>query len=107
MFGYGIANIISPQIWVAEQGPRYYSAWIVQIVISWAGTPAILLLIRVILSRRNKERAAWIEEQNSLGFEGEGYIEQLDEGGNLVKAKVEIALLDLTDLENKYFIYPL
>jgi MFS family permease len=107
MFGYGIANIISPQIWVAEQGPRYYSAWIVQIVISWTGTPAILLLIRFILSRRNKERAVWIEEQNDLGLEGEGYVEQLDEGGNLVKEKVEIALLDLTDLENKYFIYPL
>lgn len=107
MIGYGIANIISPQIWVAKNGPRYYSAWIVQIVISWAGTPAILLLIRFILSRRNDEREKWIAEQEVLGIDGGGYVEQLDEDGNLVKEKVDLALLDLTDLENKYFLYPL
>jgi len=107
MAGYGIANIISPQIWVAKDAPRYYSAWIVQIVISWIGTPVILLVIRFILARRNKERFAWIAEQETLGHVGEGYVEQLDENGQLVKVKVDVALLDLTDLENKYFIYPL
>jgi MFS family permease len=107
MIGYGVANIISPQIWVAHDHPRYYSAWIVQIVIAWVGTPAILFTIRFILSRRNAERRLWIAEQEALGNNGEGYVEQVDETGNLVKNKVDIALLDLTDLENKYFIYPL
>jgi hypothetical protein len=107
MIGYGVANIISPQIWVANDQPRYYSAWIVQIVIAWVGTPAILLAIRFILTRRNKERQQWIAEQQALGDDGEGYVEQLDDEGNLVKEKVDLALLDLTDLENKYFIYPL
>lgn len=107
MIGYGVANIISPQIWVAKDQPRYYFAWIIQIVISWVGTPVILLTIRFILARRNKERRAWIAEQQAAGDDGEGYVEQLDEEGNLVKEKVDLALLDLTDLENKYFIYPL
>jgi MFS family permease len=107
MIGYGIANIISPQIWVASDHPRYYPAWIIQIVIAWVGTPAILLTIRFILSRRNNERRKWIAEQEALGNDGEGYVEQLDDEGNLVKQKVDLVLLDLTDLENKYFIYPL
>lgn len=107
MIGYGIANIISPQIWVSSDAPRYYPAWIVQIVIAWVGTPAILIIIRIVLSRRNKQRSRWIAEQQVLGFEEEGFVEQLDAEGHTVKAKVDIALLDLTDLENKYFIYPL
>jgi len=107
MMGYGIANIISPQIWVAGDKPRYYPAWIVQIVVAWIGTPVILLVIRLILSRRNKERRQLIAEQEARGEHEEGFVEQLDDAGNLVEEKVEIALLDLTDLENKHFIYPL
>ena len=34
MFGYGIANIVSPQIWQESNAPRYYGAWIAQIVVS-------------------------------------------------------------------------
>jgi len=105
MVGYSIANIISPQIWVAKDGPRYYAAWIVQIVISWVGTPIILLVIRAILSRRNKERRAWIEQQQASG--AVGVVEQIDDDGQLVQNTVDVAFLDLTDLENKYFIYPL
>lgn len=107
MAGYGIANLISPQIWVAKDGPRYYPAWIVQIVISWVGSPVVLLVIRWILSRRNIERQAWIEEQASLGKRSVGIVEQDDGDGGLVKVEVDISLLDMTDLENKYFIYPL
>lgn len=106
MIGYGVSNIISPQIWVEKDGPRYYGAWIAQIVVSWIGIPVILLTIRYILSRRNKERVAWIVEQMNLGLEDEGYVEN-DEGGSATRTKVNLALLDLTGLENKYFIYPL
>ncbi|OQU98810.1 hypothetical protein CLAIMM_04538 [Cladophialophora immunda] len=107
MAGYGIANLISPQIWVPRDAPRYYSAWIVQIVISWVGTPAILLVINWILSRRNKERRAWIAEQQAAGKTRTGVIDQIDADGNRIEVEVDISLLDLTDLENKYFIYPL
>jgi len=107
MVGYSVGNLVSPQIWVASDAPRYYPAWIVQIVVSWFGTPVILLVIRYILARRNVERKVWIEEQKAKGFEADGYVEHRDEEGRSVKTKVEVALLDLTDLENKYFLYPL
>ena len=107
MAGYGIANIIAPQIWVAHDAPRYYPAWIVQIVVSWVGTPVILLTIRWILSRRNRERLRWIEEQTAQGKNGIGYVEEKNEDGEINVEEVDISMLDLTDLENKYFIYPL
>ncbi|KAI9830033.1 MAG: hypothetical protein M1819_005863 [Sarea resinae] len=107
MAGYGVANIVSPQIWQSNAAPRYYAAWIVQIVISWVGTPVVLLVIRWILARRNAERRIWIAEQEAAGHTGAGYVEQADDDGEVVKVEVDISLLDLTDLENKYFIYPL
>ncbi|KAH7467611.1 putative transporter [Fusarium oxysporum f. sp. matthiolae] len=102
---YGISNIISPQLWKTG-GPRYYPAWIVQIVASFTLTPILLLTIRFILSKRNKERRQWIAEQEALGNHGEGYVEQVVDG-EAVKVKVDVSMLDLTDLENKYFLYPL
>ena len=107
MAGYGIANIIAPQIWVAHDAPRYYPAWIVQIVVSWVGTPVILLTIRWILSRRNRERLRWIEEQTAQGKNGIGYVQEKDENNDIKVEEVNISMLDLTDLENRYFIYPL
>ncbi|KAJ9138184.1 Sucrose/H+ symporter, plant [Pleurostoma richardsiae] len=106
MAAYGISNIISPQLWKSG-GPRYYATWIVQILISFTLTPLILILIRWLLSRRNKVRREWIAEQHARGNFGEGYIEQTTESGEIVKTKVDISMLDLTDLENKFFIYPL
>lgn len=107
MLGYGVANLISPQIWVAADGPRYYPAWIVQIVISWTGAPVLLLVIRWILTKRNKERREWIAEQEALGKQPVGLLEHVGEDGQVVQVEVDISMLDLTDLENKYFIYPL
>lgn len=106
MMGYGISNIISPQLWKSG-GPRYYGTWIAQTVVSFVLTPCFLLIIRFILVRRNKERRVWIEEQAALGNFGEGYVEEIDADGNVVKTKVDISVLDLSDLENKFFIYPL
>ncbi|KUL90691.1 hypothetical protein ZTR_00027 [Talaromyces verruculosus] len=105
MIGYSVANIISPQIWVSKDGPRYYPAWIVQIVVSWVGTPVTLLVIRYILSRRNKERREWIAQQQAS--RALGVVKQVDDEGREVQTTVDLAFLDLTDLENKYFIYPL
>ncbi|KAK9234018.1 putative allantoate permease of the major facilitator superfamily [Lipomyces kononenkoae] len=107
MGGYGVSNIISPQIWVARDAPRYYGAWIAQIVVSWVGTPLCLLAIHWILSRRNKERREWIAAQEALGNKPTGLVEESDDEGKAVNVEVDISLLDLTDLENKYFIYEL
>lgn len=106
MLGYSIGNLVSPQIWVGSTAPRFYGAWGSMIVVSWCGTPAILWIIHLILLRRNKAR------QKHLGDFGQqeperGYVERLDETGKAVRVSVELAMLDLTDLENKAFIYPL
>ncbi|CAI7618584.1 unnamed protein product [Penicillium pancosmium] len=104
MIGYSAGNLVSPQIWVPSAAPRYYGAWISMIVVSWAGTPAILGVIHFILKRRNKQRKEWIAELSE--DEREGCIEQMDETGAVTKKKVDLAVLDLTDLENKLFLYP-
>ncbi|KAI1807814.1 putative allantoate permease of the major facilitator superfamily [Daldinia bambusicola] len=106
MIGYSVGNLVSPQIWVPSAAPRYYGAWISMIVVSWVGTPAILVVIHFILARRNQEREALIAEMSEEEREA-GRVEQYDEDGRVVTRKVDIAMLDLTDLENKFFIYPL
>ncbi|KAE8150741.1 major facilitator superfamily domain-containing protein [Aspergillus avenaceus] len=105
MIGYSVGNIVSPQIWVPGAAPRYYGAWVSMIVVAWAGTPAILFVIHWILSRRNRERMEWMEGLSES--EKDGCVEQVDENGQVVRRKVDLAMLDLTDLENKFFLYPI
>lgn len=101
MFWYGIANIIAPQLWQAKDGPRYYTAWIVQIIFAFFLAPITALVIRFILKRRNESRIAAFDSEPAVGIiTADG-----DESGKTVKAN--LALLDLTDLENERFIYPL
>ncbi|GMM35304.1 hypothetical protein DASC09_026290 [Saccharomycopsis crataegensis] len=110
MIAYGIANIISPQLWKGNQGhdkdgeKRYYAAWTVQIVLAWVGTPIITWVIHSILKSRNNKRSAAIEAE---GKDALGAVVKTDKSGNEIIDKVSIANLDLTDLENKRFIYPL
>jgi MFS family permease len=109
MVGYSIANICSPQIWVPRDAPRYYGAWISMIVVSWVGTPLILLIIRFLLKRRNAQRKAWAESLTSEERKTHelGVVEELDETGSMIRREVEIAMLDLTDMENPFFVYPI
>ncbi|CAR21804.1 Yct1p [Lachancea thermotolerans CBS 6340] len=98
MFWFGISNIISPQLWQERDAPRYIPAWIVQIVLSFFLAPSLALVIWFILRRRNKERLAKLD---SAGKQ----IGVIEENGE--RTEVNVALLDLTDLENEAFIYPL
>ncbi|KAK1146826.1 hypothetical protein N8T08_002587 [Aspergillus melleus] len=77
MVGYSVGNLVSPQIWVPSAAPRYYGAW---------------------------QRAEWAAELSE--DEKEGCVEQVDESGQVVRRKVDLAMLDLTDLENRLFVYP-
>lgn len=106
MIAYGIGNIVAPQMWRPQYSPRYRIPWIIQIVFSWFLAPATLLLIRFILSKRNKQRLELLQkgEIKDLDY---GYIDTVDGEGNAIREKVEISMLDLTDLENVRFIYPL
>ncbi|KAJ0333664.1 hypothetical protein COL922a_010752 [Colletotrichum nupharicola] len=105
MLGYSVGNLVSPQIWIPSNAPRFYGAWVSMITVSWVGTPVILWIIRFILARRNAERREYIASLSD--DEREGYVEQVDENGEVVRVKVDIAVLDLTDLQNKQFIYPI
>lgn len=98
MCAYSIANIISPQLWQERDAPRYVPAWIVQIVLSFTIAPSLIGVVWFILKRRNTERLAALTEGDRIG-----YVE--DESGQ--KVEVDVATLDLTDLEDKTFIYPL
>ncbi|QOU18840.1 YCT1 [Brettanomyces bruxellensis] len=99
MVFYSIANLISPQLWQERDGPRYVPAWIVQIVLSFFVAPMIALVIYFILRKRNIKRRAALEEKSSYSV---GFVEE-----DGVKREVNKAALDLTDLENEEFIYPL
>ncbi|KXH50117.1 major facilitator superfamily transporter [Colletotrichum nymphaeae SA-01] len=105
MLGYSVGNLVSPQIWVPANAPRFYGAWASMISVSWIGTPVILWIIRFILVRRNKERLEYIAGLSE--DERDGWVEQVDEGGETVRVKVDLAVLDLTDLQNKQFLYPI
>ena len=98
MFWYCIANIISPQLWQEHDAPRFVPAWITQIVLSFFLAPSLALVIYFILRRRNVKRLQNI--QNSK--DEEGFIDY--DGENIVASGAQ---LDLTDLENEKFIYPL
>lgn len=98
MAGYGISNIISPQLWREKDGPRYVPAWIVQIVLSFFTAPLIALVIWYILNRRNNIRRQLIAEEGEL----KGFVDNDSQ-----EIEVDAAILDLTDLENDRFIYPL
>lgn len=54
MLAYGAANIISPQLWNPKDAPRYYSSWIVQIVVSICLNVVIRLTIRFVLEKEIK-----------------------------------------------------
>lgn len=95
MFWYSVANIISPQIWRSKDAPRYVPAWIVQIVLSFFLAPLIALIIWHFLHKRNLERLAHASDAHGM----------VEIDGQAVETN--IAMLDLTDLENKAFIYPL
>lgn len=95
MFWYSISNIISPQIWRSRDAPRYVPAWIVQIVLSFFLAPSIALVIWYILHKRNAERLASAADDHGV----------VEVDGQVIETN--IAMLDLTDLENKTFIYPL
>lgn len=105
---YGVSNLIAPQIWRAKDKPRYHLAWTICIVLSWFVAPLILQIIRFVLSRRNKQRRQFLQDIGDGKIEDEhGFVTSYDSDGNEVKTEVDISMLDLTDLQNKRFIYPL
>jgi len=102
--GSSIGYSLSLQVWVPNAAPRYRGTWESMIVVSWVGTPAIVYVLRFILVRNKnrKGRAAKITDDCH-----EGTVVELDEDGQIVRRRVSLEMLDLTDFENRSFIYPL
>ena len=105
MICYSIGNILASQMWKQKYAPKDYIPWCIQIVFAWFIPACIVLVIRYILLARNKERRKYMEEHPEEG--DYGFVDTVDENGNTVREKVDISMLDLTDLENKRFLYPL
>lgn len=106
--GYAVMNMLAPQFWRQQDQPRYYMAWGLIIAFTCVLSPCTLQLIRFILSRRNKERLQLLKDIADNRVEDTtGFVIEIDDDGNEVKKSVDISMLDLTDLQNKKFIYPL
>ncbi|XBW35414.1 hypothetical protein QEN19_000980 [Hanseniaspora menglaensis] len=99
MAAYSIANIIASRIYYDSAAPRYYVAWGIQSG-GFFFCIVFILLAYFTLSKRNVVRLAALELESEKDF---GLVET--EGGE--EKAVNLANLDLTDLENERFIYPL
>ncbi|KAL6925943.1 hypothetical protein ACO0SA_000552 [Hanseniaspora valbyensis] len=102
MAAYSVANIIASRIYYDAGAPRYYVAWGIQTG-GFLFTAIFMALAYYVLKRRNKERLAAIALEDDENEEQLGLVET--DGGE--KQEVNLANLDLTDLENKRFIYPI
>ncbi|KAG9035462.1 hypothetical protein FS837_001921 [Tulasnella sp. UAMH 9824] len=105
LVGYSIGQMVSTQFWKEKYRPRNIVPWTI-ILPSFAFNIFIIFIIRWYLVRENKRRDA---ERLDSGKEYEefGFVKHVQEDGSVVKLKVPIQFLDITDLENKAFRYPL
>ncbi|KAK7745523.1 hypothetical protein SLS53_003023 [Cytospora paraplurivora] len=95
--GYGLGNILSPQLFQPQYKPRYIVTWWVILWVACVLPTIIVLYLRYYLSKENKRRDA-------LAASGEiretGVIEHIDESGIRTEEVVDARQLDLTDREN-------
>ncbi|KAJ3506872.1 hypothetical protein NLJ89_g6626 [Agrocybe chaxingu] len=99
---YCIGNSAGPFMWQSQYRPRNHVPWII-IGICYACCMAILLIIRVMLSRENKRRD---REPLDETYE-DVYIERVGKDGEVEKVKVDKEFLDLTDRQNREYRYVL
>ncbi|KAK7721482.1 hypothetical protein SLS63_009596 [Diaporthe eres] len=102
--GYGLGNILSPQLFQGKYKPRYIETWWVILWVACVFPMLLVLYLRYYLSKENKRR-------DSLAQKGEiretGVVEHVDESGNRTEEVVDARQLDLTDRENLAFRYVL
>lgn len=95
--GYGLGNILSPQLFQAQYKPRYIVTWWVILWVACVLPTFIVLFLRYYLVKENKRRdqLAKREEIREIGV-----IEHIDESGERREEVVDARQLDLTDREN-------
>ncbi|KAG9042781.1 hypothetical protein FS837_010400 [Tulasnella sp. UAMH 9824] len=105
LVGYSIGDqMLSSQFWKEKYRPRNVVPWSI-LLASFAFDVLMISVIWWYLARENRRRDA---EKLASGKEYDefGFIKHIQEDGSVVKLKVPIQFLDITDLENKAFRYP-
>ncbi|SPO06348.1 probable permease of the major facilitator superfamily [Cephalotrichum gorgonifer] len=102
--GYGLGNILSPQLFQPQYKPRYIVTWSVILGVACILPLCIVLYLRWYLVAENKRRDALAQK----GLINEvGIVEHVDETGARTEHEVDARQLDLTDRENLAFRYVL
>ncbi|KAJ3537972.1 hypothetical protein NM208_g6101 [Fusarium decemcellulare] len=102
--GYGLGNILSPQLFQPQYAPRYLVTWGVILGVACILPTGIVLYLRWYLAAENKRR----DDLDRQGLIREtGVIEHVDESGERIEEVVDTRQLDLTDRENLAFRYVL
>ncbi|KAL4738514.1 major facilitator superfamily domain-containing protein [Aspergillus similis] len=95
--GYGLGNVISPQLFRPQWKPRYRPTWWIILVIAAILPMIIIIVLRVYLLRENKRRD---KLQAADQVASNGVVEILDSDGTQVARVVDNSQMDLTDREN-------
>lgn len=99
--GYGLGNILSPQLFQEQYKPRYYVPWGVILGLATVFPTALIVYIRYYLVKENRRRDALVAEGKDVQSMG---VVEGDEGEEKI---VDNNQLDLTDRENLTFRYVL
>jgi hypothetical protein len=97
--GYGLGNILSPQLFQPQYKPRYLVTWGVILGVACVFPTIIILCLRYYLKRENKRR----DELESRGLVNDeiGVLEHINkDDGTVGEEVVDARQLDLTDREN-------
>ncbi|KAL1617602.1 hypothetical protein SLS56_010925 [Neofusicoccum ribis] len=95
--GYGLGNILSPQLFQPQYKPRYLVTWHVILWVACVFPLFLVLYLRWYLQADNKRR----DELDSRGLVQEiGVVERVDDDGDRKEEIVDARQLDLTDREN-------
>ncbi|KAF8848455.1 MFS general substrate transporter [Acephala macrosclerotiorum] len=103
--GYGLGNILSPQLFQPQYKPRYYVTWGVILGVANVFPALLVLYTRYYLNKENKRRDALVASGKDI--QGTGVVESSDGEGHFVDHVVDNNQLDLTDRENLTFRYVL
>jgi hypothetical protein len=103
--GYCIGQMLCTQFWKVQYRPRNTVPWAIQLS-SYVFDIGVIYALRLYFQYLNRKRDA---EKLASGKEYEeyGYVEHVNEDGSVVKMKVPIQFMDVTDWENKAFRYAL
>jgi hypothetical protein len=105
LVGYALGQMLCTQFWKVQYRPRNTVPWIIQMM-TYVCDIIFIIALRFVLSRENKRRDA-AKLASGKEYEEFGYVEITREDGTIVKVKVPIQFMDITDKENQAFRYAL